>query len=435
MDKIYCYYEYNEYGDITGFYSYNDWNDFFTVNYKYDGIGRIKTKTEMFLGDTTCFDYQYDIAGRLVRVDRNDSTISVYTYDSNGNRLSHTTLSGTTYGTYDAQDRMLSYGNVTFGYTATGSLKWKAENGDTTKYNYDLLGNLRSVQLPNGTYIQYLIDGQNRRVAKIVNGNIKKRWLYQNQLNIVAELDSIGNLVSRFVYGTKSHVPDYMIKNGITYRFITDHLGSVRFIVDVASGTVVQYITYDEFGNTLTDSNPGFQPFGYAGGLYDEQTDLVRFGARDYNAMIGRWTAKDPIEFNDGELNLYLYVNSESINNIDSNGKSIIELLFKIYESYKIEKSVKEMPRKMQEKLQREIYAKWLVRTNNKCKWEKYYADCLAKCKKNKKSNNCPNQSESDCEIACNKSYSEGMEKEVWPLEKEIRELINVYKFLNYASE
>jgi RHS repeat-associated protein len=45
------------------------------------------------------------------------------------------------------------------------------------------------------------------------------------------------------------------------------------------------------------DSNPGFQPFGFADGLYDRDTDLVRFGARDYDLETSRWTAKDPIGF------------------------------------------------------------------------------------------------------------------------------------------
>jgi RHS repeat-associated protein len=53
------------------------------------------------------------------------------------------------------------------------------------------------------------------------------------------------------------------------------------------------------------DSNPGFQPFGFAGGLYDRDTGLVRFGARDYDAETGRWTARDPILFAGGQGNLY----------------------------------------------------------------------------------------------------------------------------------
>ena len=43
----------------------------------------------------------------------------------------------------------------------------------------------------------------------------------------------------------------------------------------------------------LNDTNPGFQPFGFAGGLYDPDTGLVRFGARDYDAETGRWTSKE----------------------------------------------------------------------------------------------------------------------------------------------
>ena len=78
--------------------------------------------------------------------------------------------------------------------------------------------------------------------------------------------------------------------------------------------------TYDEFGVVLSDSNPGFQPFGFAGGLYDPDTGLVRFGARDYDAEVGRWTTKDPIGFNAGTSNLYAYVDSDPLNNVDADG-------------------------------------------------------------------------------------------------------------------
>jgi RHS repeat-associated protein len=83
---------------------------------------------------------------------------------------------------------------------------------------------------------------------------------------------------------------------------------------------VVQQIDYDPFGKVLADTNPGFQPFGFAGGRYDADTGLVRFGARDYDPNVGRWTAKDPILFAGGDTNLYAYAGSDPVNFIDPTG-------------------------------------------------------------------------------------------------------------------
>ncbi len=98
-------------------------------------------------------------------------------------------------------------------------------------------------------------------------------------------------------------------------------MGSIRLVVNASSGQVAQQLTYDEFGRVLSDSSPGFQPFGFAGGLYDADTGLVRFGARDYDAESGRWTSKDPILFGSSELNLYAYVGNDPINRNDSSGQ------------------------------------------------------------------------------------------------------------------
>ncbi|MCB1778002.1 MAG: RHS repeat-associated core domain-containing protein, partial [Candidatus Competibacteraceae bacterium] len=155
----------------------------------------------------------------------------------------------------------------------------------------------------DGRTIEYLIDGQNRRIGKRVNGVLVQGFLYQGLLQPAAELDGSGNVVSRFVYATQVNVPDYLIKNGQTYRLLTDHLGSLRLVINTATGVVEQRLDYDAYGQVLLDTNPGFQPFGFAGGLYDRDTGLVRFGARDYDPRTGRWTAKDPIRFAGGDAN------------------------------------------------------------------------------------------------------------------------------------
>jgi len=177
-----------------------------------------------------------------------------------------------------------------------------------------------SVQFPNGDNIEYLIDGQNRRIGKKVNGVIVKKWIYSGQLSPIAELDSTGNVVAQFV-------GNCMIKNGVTYKLVTDHLGSVRLVLNVATGTIAQKIEYDDNGNVTQNTNPDLQPFAYAGGLYDTQTKLVRFGARDYEATTGRWICKDPIGFEGQQSSLYAYVGNDPINKVDINGLEV-EVIF-----------------------------------------------------------------------------------------------------------
>ena len=111
-----------------------------------------------------------------------------------------------------------------------------------------------------------------------------------------------------------------MVRSGVPYRLIKDHIGSVRFVVNANTGAVMQELEYDPFGRVLADSSPGFQPFGFAGGLYDWDTELVRFGARDYDPSVGRWTAKDPILFGGGDTNLYVYVYNNPTNLVDPVG-------------------------------------------------------------------------------------------------------------------
>jgi RHS repeat-associated protein len=111
-----------------------------------------------------------------------------------------------------------------------------------------------------------------------------------------------------------------MIRGGTTYRIISDHLGSPRLVVSAEDGTIVQAVEYDEFGRVLSDSNPGFQPFGLAGGILDRDTGLLRFGARDYDAQSGRWTSKEPLGFAGGSANFYSYASNDPVNLVDTDG-------------------------------------------------------------------------------------------------------------------
>jgi RHS repeat-associated protein len=286
----------------------------------HDKLGRITARTETIEGITTNYKYDYNLAGQLVKVIKNDSTNAVYTNDSNNNRISLLSPTGTITAVCDNQDRLIQYGTNVFNYTAAGELRTKTNGTAVTNYEYDVIGNLVRVTLLNRNVIDYVVDGRNRRIGRKVNGVLDKGYLYQDGLRISAELDSKGKVVSRFVYASRPNVPDYIIKGSITYRIVADYLGSPRIVVNIKTGKIVQRIDYDEFGNILTDTDPGFQPFGFAGGLYDPDTGLTRFGLRDYEAQTGRWTTKDPLPFQGEDTNPYSYVRADPINARDAFG-------------------------------------------------------------------------------------------------------------------
>ena len=173
--------------------------------------------------------------------------------------------------------------------------------------------------LANGMAITYLIDGQNRRVGKKVNGALVESFVYQDQFKRVAWYDGAWTLKAQFIFGARPSVPDFMVKSGTIYRLIADQVGSVRVVTD-STGSVAERADYDEFGNLTLDANPGFIPFGFAAGLIDGDTGLIRFGARDYYPATARWTAPDPIRFDGGDTNLTAYSHSDPINSADPSG-------------------------------------------------------------------------------------------------------------------
>ncbi|MBK8995697.1 MAG: RHS domain-containing protein [Myxococcales bacterium] len=297
-----------------------------TTGFPRDSLGRITRRVETNGGVTTVWLYAYDTRGRLTNVQRNGALYEHYDYDANGNRTLLTTPTGTTVGVFDAQDRLLSYGSATYTYTANGELSTKTDSVGTTTHTYDVRGNLVQVDLPGGDVIQYLVDGQDRRVGKKKNGVLERAWLYRNQLNPVAELDGSGALVARFVYGSKRNVPEYMVRGGVTYRVLSDHLGSPRAVVDVATGTIAWRADFDAWGNrTLIAGTVDFLPFGFAGGMLDPETGLTRFGARDYDANIGRWTTREPrTAWRENGTNLIAYAANDPINMIDPDGLAAV---------------------------------------------------------------------------------------------------------------
>jgi len=172
----------------------------------------------------------------------------------------------------------------------------------------------------NGDIITYKHNANNQRVAKLKNGEVVEKYLWLNLTTLLAVYDKDDNLLQRFEYADGRMPLSFTDAKGYRYYISYNQIGSPRAITD-ESGNLLKTITYDSFGTIIADSNPTFKiPFGFAGGLYDSDTKLTRFGYRDYDASTGKWTAKDPIGFDGGDSNLYGYVLGDPVRFVDVNG-------------------------------------------------------------------------------------------------------------------
>jgi RHS repeat-associated protein len=301
-----------------------------------DDDGRVKARTERVEGRTTTFRYEYDESGRLAYVYVDGRARSHYEYDLNSNRIGRFVGGRPIAASYEPSDQIKWYeegARATYGMTPAGETRLRETEGDkAATFSYDDFGNLKSATLPDGSLVEYKLDAGNRRVFRKLaspEGAISQQWRAYHPDGRLAAISDDGSArhITRFIYGSDPRVPDLIVTgSGRTFRLVKDYLGSARLAIDVESGATMQEMEFDEFGRVLRDTNPGFQPFGFAGGLYDPATGLTRFGARDYDPETGRWTTPDPILFAGGGTNFYEYAGSDPVNFVDPTGEIWVQV-------------------------------------------------------------------------------------------------------------
>ncbi len=279
------------------------------------------------------------------RIDHLDSNAVVesYDYDPNGNRTASTVDYGTpvarTYA-YNADDQLTAINGdeVEYSYDLDGFLtERRRDTGSTvevTGYVYNTRGELLSVDLPAGgavERVEYTYDPLGRRIARRAYDHEEtilstEKYLWKGLTDLLAVYDGSNQLQQRFEYlgGGLPVGVEIWDGTGFDYYYLAyDQIGSLRYVFD-ESGSVAKAISYDAFGNVLSDSSPSLKlPLGFAGGHTDQDTGLVRFVARDYDPEIGRWTAGDPIGIQGDPMNLgngYTYVGNNPGTYVDPFG-------------------------------------------------------------------------------------------------------------------
>ncbi len=285
----------------------------------YEASGRVASRTESVDGVTQTESFGYDAAGQLVSVQRDGAAAESYTFDVNGNRLSRSaTGQPDESATYDLQDRVVSSGGNAYGYNADGQL---ASRGSDS-FSYSTAGQLLSATV-GGKQVSYSYDAFGRRVAR-TEGATKTEYLYADKSTRITHTRSAG-VLTEYLYDDAGLL--FALRRGTELYFVaTDQVGSPRVVTD-ATGAVIKTLTYDGFGRVraVGGSEPLFElAVGFAGGIPDEVTGLVRFGLRDYDPETGRWTTLDPLLFGGGDANLYRYVGNNPIAFRDPTGTSAL---------------------------------------------------------------------------------------------------------------
>lgn len=304
--------EYDSNGRIKGLIYTLGGAEVYKVEHIFDKRGYITDKTVTTAAGTETYAYGYGDDGQLISVIKqgpDGQFTESYDYDDNRNRIfREVTGSAAESAEYGDYDLLKKSGTVSYVFDKDGYMT--AKGGDT--FGYGSRGELLEATVSGATY-KYGYDAIGRRVSREASGK-KTQYLYGNpnsphMLTAVVEPDQS---VTSYFYDEQGKLLA-LEKGGIRYYVITDAVGTPQLILQ-GDRTVVKKLQYDSFGTLIADSNPSFiLALGYAGGLADEGTKLVRFGFRDYDPHSGRWTAKDPILLDGEQSNLYAYVNNNPI--------------------------------------------------------------------------------------------------------------------------
>ncbi len=165
---------------------------------------------------------------------------------------------------------------------------------------------------PAGAQIaKYVYDGEHIALAINNYGQVKNRYLWADQVDLVLADEQVTNP------GTIGNV----------LWPVADDLGTVRELAQhdgVNTTTAVNRRTYDSFGRLTSETSAAVDHvFGYTGAYWDESFGIQNHHHRWYDPALGRWLSEDPIGFASGDTNLYRYVGNGPVNGVDRNGLEI----------------------------------------------------------------------------------------------------------------
>ena len=304
--------------------------------FTYDGLDRMLNAT---YGETASISTNanrfsenvagYDKNGNIKSLQRYGQTgasayglIDNLTFTLNGNQLSRVddaVMASAYGGGFEFKDGVKQVGEYT--YDANGNLT-KDLNKGITDIQYNCLNLPSAVTFSDGSTITYVYaaDGTKLRTVHKIGGATTTTDYCGN---VVYENGAQKLLITEEGYITLS--------DNKYYYYLKDHQGNNRVVIN-QSGAVEETNHYYLFGGVFASST-STQPYKYNSKEYDTKKGLnwYDYGARHYDAVLGRFMTVDPLAEKYYSESLYTYCYSNPINCIDPNGKDGIYIAFPDY--------------------------------------------------------------------------------------------------------
>ena len=304
--------------------------------FTYDGLDRVLNAT---YGETASISTNanrfsenvtgYDKNGNIKSLQRYGQTgasayglIDNLTFTLNGNQLSRVddaVMASAYGGGFEFKDGVKQVGEYT--YDANGNLT-KDLNKGITDIQYNCLNLPSAVTFSDGSTITYVYaaDGTKLRTVHKIGGATTTTDYCGN---VVYENGAQKLLITEEGYITLS--------DNKYYYYLKDHQGNNRVVIN-QSGAVEETNHYYLFGGVFASST-STQPYKYNSKEYDTKKGLnwYDYGARHYDAVLGRFMTVEPLAEKYYSESLYTYCYSNPINCIDPNGKDGIYIAFPDY--------------------------------------------------------------------------------------------------------
>ena len=305
--------------------------------------GNISSMNWTANGTSHAYTFTYDDVNRMLNATHGTGayTEKVTLYDKNGNikalqRYGNGLIDNLTY-TYngnqltkveDATGNAAGFNNGAsaaneYTYDNNGNLT-KDSNKNISTIAYNCLNLPSKVTFTDGSTItySYAADGTKLRTVHTINGTTTTKDYCSN---VVYE-----NGIQKMLLTEDGYV-DLSASTPVYYYYLKDHQGNNRVVIN-SSGTVSETNHYYPFGGVFA-STGNVQPYKYNGKELDTKKGLnwYDYGARHYDATLGRWFVVDPLAEKMSAWSPYAYCFNNPIGLIDEEGKSPLKIAKALY--------------------------------------------------------------------------------------------------------